>query len=278
MRPTLLKLAHELDRRHPEILAEWMAQILERSWNLGHAARLARGEEAPVEADGAGQILRQRPAEVLALLEERCGQFLRALARGVGTVDHLAVGSPELREPIQILSFASGWMAGVGLGVSDVLVLVHGLEAVIDELPPTFFQSIQLAVCEAHRAAVAQEHQALYRDAMERAQVVCDLGGDTPCLFLVGDPDRQALDSAISRVMTLAVMRGASRLLVDCATLARPERTMPEAMAILLDYAKELPLALAVSGLDEEISSPLALLKESGVTIHADIAGALAAR
>ena len=244
-----------------------MAALDARSWRV----RQASGPAALPNPAGA-TALEQRPAEVLALLEQRCDHLLRTLERGLAQLERVSPGSAEMREPIQLLSFTAGWMAGVGFDVSDALALIQGLRAALGErLDTRLMEALEVVACEAHQAAVGQIWQALYRDAMSKAQVVCSLGPELPCLFLVGEPDRQALDDAVGRLMTLAVMQGASRILVDCATLASPERIMPDVVEILLGYLEEVAVEAVISAVPEELEEPRRLLRAAGVTLQPEI-------
>ncbi len=264
----LRRLAHDLDLSHHDHLARWMNELGARSWNIGRASR-------DVSAPDPGAAA---PPNLIQLLEERCAQFLRTLSRGLRDSDELRPGAPELREPVQILSFAAGWMAGAGLSISDVLALVQGLHAVLPALPTKFVHALEVAACEAHLAAVMQEHRARHRDVIERAQVVCDLDGETPCLFLVGDPDRHALDEAVGRAVTLSVMRGARRLVVDCSALAGLDQALVDVAPILLDYSKEAGVSLAVCGVMDVQSQGIELLEQAEVPLFDDIAAALSQR
>jgi hypothetical protein len=249
------------------VVADWMAAFRARSWRARQAEVRPRGS-----GSSGASALERTPSEVLALLEQRCAHLLETLGADLKLLDHAALGAAEMREPIQLLSFTAGWMAGVGFDVSDALALVQGLRAALGEgRALSFFEGLELAACEAHQAAVAQDREASFRDAMSKAQVVCTLGPTLPCLFLVGTPDRQALDDAVGRLMTLAVMRGARRVLVDCATLADPARVMPDVVEILLGYLAEVTVEAVVSAVPEELDEPREMLRSAGVTLSPEI-------
>jgi hypothetical protein len=267
--PGLLTLALEQDR--PMILERWMTAFHERSWR----ARGAVGGTATPPGTGS-TALEQQPQRVMALLRERCDHLLFTLDGGLAQLERPTPGAPELREPIQLLSFTAGWMAGVGFQAGDALALVQGLEAILGpRLERGLLEALEVTACEAHQAAMGQAAEARFRDAMSKAQVVCSLGEAQPCLFLVGEPDRPALDDAVGRLMTLAVMRGARRVLVDCATLASPARILPDLVEILLGYLEEIPMDAVVSALPEELAEPRRALEDAGVTLARDVGEAL---
>ena len=209
------------------------------------------------------------------LLQERCGLFLDALAHGLRGAHRLEIGAPEYREPVQILAFTAGWMAGDGMTVTDALALVHSLQEVLPA-PREFFQALTLVVSEAHCAALSQNAQARYRDAMEKSQLVCTLHPSLPCLFLVGDPDLQALDDALGRLMMLVVMREAPALIIDGSGLFHPDKVLRDVLSLASKRSAELPAQVCVSGLTPEMLRELRGVTSARVSMHETVQGALA--
>jgi len=250
-----------LEAGRDTLLARWREELLRRSWSL-------RRMHACAAPDAGG-----RPS--FELLQERCGLFLEALAQGLRGAHALEIGAPEYREPVQILSFTAGWMAGSGMTVTDALALVHSLQEVLPA-PREFFQALALVVSEAHCAALSQNAQARYRDAMEKSQLVCTLHPSLPCLFLVGDPDLQALDDAMGRLMMLVVMREAPALIVDGSGLFHPERVLRDVLSLLSKRSAELPAQVCVSGLTPEMLRELRGVTSARVSMHETMQGALA--
>jgi len=265
------QLGRLIEQDQSMILENWMAAFCHRSWR----ARGASGGSTRPSNPGS-TALEQKPDRVMALLRERCDHLLSALGSGLAQLERPSPGAPELREPIQLLSFTAGWMAGVGFHAGDALALVQALGSALGpRLDQGLFEALEVTASESHQAAMGQAAEARYRDAMGKAQVVCSLGDARPCLFLVGEPDRPALDDAIGRLMTLAIMRGAKKVLVDCATLASPEQILPDLVEILLGYLEEIRMEAVVSTLPEELTGPRRALEEAGVILAPDIGAAL---
>jgi hypothetical protein len=249
-----------------ELLSEWLERIRLRGWIL-------RGPSP------AGT-----PEQVAEVLRERCRHVLRTLGQAVADASCFEPGSPCFREPVQSLAFTAGWMAGVGLAVTDAIALVHALEDVLvraaaeagPPIPHPFFESLALVVSEAYCAAIQQRAQARYRDAMEKVQLVTTPHHRLPCLFLVGDPDLQALDDAIGRLMMLAVMHEAKAVVVDGTGLFQNEQVMGSVLALVLDDSRELParvvLVGAAPGLGREVDRTGA---GERVSLHETLATAL---
>jgi hypothetical protein len=251
---TRLALTIEADR---ELLGRWMDELLVRCWTL--RGRTVEGGRAPLE-----------------LLRDRCAVFLETLVEGLKGASSLEIGTAAFREPVQILSFTAGWMAGDGLAVTDALALVHSLQAVLDGPPLAFFQGLAVVVGEAYAAAMRQKAQARYRDAMEKSQLVCLLHSSLPCLFLVGDPDLQAVDDALGRLMMLAVMREAPAVIVDGSGLFYPDKVLRDICALAHRVA-ELPVQVCVSGASPSLARELNGAPTAHLSVHELTQGALAA-
>ena len=268
------------ERIHGEDLAavqaRWIEMLVQRSWKLRQAAQSA-GRNGPT---------------ILQLLQDRCLTFLEALSAAMTDSSVLAIGAPEYREAVQHLSFAAGWMAGVGLPISDAVALAQSLQECLTSggpdagsppprrEPPTsterFFQALMIVVTEAYAASLDQRALAKYRDAMEKSQLVCDLHPQLPFLFLVGDPDRHALEDAVGRVMMLAAMREASVVVVDGAGLIWPDRVLPEAVAIIEEHGRSAGVKVIFSGVPASLRRglPVAVVIDS---IHGPLVEAVSA-
>jgi hypothetical protein len=223
-------LAEQLAADPEGLLARWIEALCGRSWKLRACLQ-----------DG-------RSPDTLELLRKRCRHFIDALERALKASTAFEVGSPEFREAVQCLSFTAGWMAGEGLPVTDAVGLVHGLEDALGWQQTSFFQALMVVVAEAYAASLVQREHGRFRDVMEKSQLVCAPHAKLPCLFLVGAPDRQALDDAVGRVMMLAVMRDARVVLVDGSALICPEKALPQACQILTEHADAAAVRAMLSG------------------------------
>ena len=277
----LEKLVQTIQQQQQELLVRWMEALATRSWNLREifnrpaAADPAAAQESPfpeMEAAGRRSGIPLNPE----LLEQRCRHFLQTLAEAISANGALEMGAPEFREPVQALSFTAGWMAGGGLGIADTVALVNSLADALGPRPARLYQTMMVVVTEAFMAAVEQQAEVRYRDAMKKSQLVCSLSADLPALFLVGDPDRHALDEALGRVKMLTVMRQAPAVLVDCSGLLHPDRVLPELMPMLQDYFDDGPEEVVLSGVAPGLRSSLAEAERLGVSIHEHLPPALA--
>jgi hypothetical protein len=233
----------------------WVELLCQRSWRL-------RSNDATTTTNG---------PSLLERLEDRCQTLLESLdaslagaqAEAQGGAPLLATGAAEYREVVQHLSFTAGWMAGEGLPISDGVVLVQTLQESLDLAahdPATqarFFQGLMVVVTESYAASLDQRAHAHYRDAMEKSQLVCDLHPRLPFLFLVGDPDRQALEDAVGRVMMLAAMREAPAVVVDAAGLIWPDRVLPEAAGIIAEHAQAAGVVVTLAGVTPAVSKEI---------------------
>jgi hypothetical protein len=229
-------------RSEDGLLQRWLVAVFKRSWKLRSLVQEA------------GEVERSEP---LVHLRERGRHFLETLAAALRTSEKLEIGSPGYREAVQSLAFTAGWMAGTGLAVTDAVALVFGLREVLDWPQETFYQSLIMVVTEAFAASLVQRERAKYRDAMEKSQVVCDPHSRLPCLFLVGDPDRHALEDAVGRVMMLAVMREAPVVLVDGSALLAPDQVLPVAAPILAEHGEAASVKVVVSGVGPALAREL---------------------
>jgi hypothetical protein len=259
----LKRLAEEIHRQEEELLARWIKALGRRSWTLREktppqASDASEDAREPLQDNG-DAVVAEAP-EAVDLVRERCRHFLQSLEEALSSAQKLQTGAPELRESVQILSFTAGWMAGAGLPVTDAVALIYGLQEVLDWEEEEFFQSLMVLVTEAYTVSRVQKEQAHFRDAMEKSQLVCDPHPQLPCLFLVGDPDRQAVDDAVGRVMMLAAMREAPLVVVDGSALMYPEKVLPQAYLILAEHGQAASIRVLLSGV------PPALGKEMEAT------------
>jgi hypothetical protein len=271
------QLAQALQQR-AAVLERWMEALRRRSWALARAKAAAEGGPVPM------QVVRDRAQAFLdGLAEAVRGEPRRGEGRGgeprsgegrAGPA--LEVGSPAFREPIQILSFTAGWLAGRGLPVGDALALVHGLEEALGlSQLRAFFEALALTVTEAFCAALGQREQARFRDAMEKSQLCCTLHPRLPCLFLVGDPDLQALDDALGRLLMLAVMREAPAFIIEGSALFRPEPVFRSVVERLADE-KRVTATGILAGLSPELIEKLREGPGRNLSLHEQLPEAMA--
>jgi hypothetical protein len=252
-----------------EALASWLETLVRRSWTLR------------ANHDRSGETSH----DLLEVVHERCGHFLRTLGQAVAFSPSLELGGAEFREAVQSLSFTAGWMAGAGLAMTDALGLVHSLEEVLatvrpvddPSVPRRFFEALSVVAAEAYCAALAQKAQARYRDAMEKVQLVSTLHPRLPCLFLVGEPDLQALDDAIGRLMMLAVMCEAKAVVIDATGLFRLDPVLKDVLKLVLDVGREMPAHVVLAGATPQVIRELAADEGASerVTLHEQLPPAL---
>ncbi|MBW2732538.1 MAG: hypothetical protein JRH20_09100 [Deltaproteobacteria bacterium] len=196
MSETLALLRRRFAETGETLVPRWLEALSLRSWPL-------RGDE-----------------RLRAQLEGRAKGVFLALQRSLDNAEVLALGSPSFKEPIALLSFLGGWMAGVGMSAGAAVALCHALQDVIGSGAGRFFESLVVVMAEAHAAGISQSAQARHRQVIEKSQVVAMLSDELAVLFLVGDPDREALDDAIGRLMMLAFQRQARSIILDASGLS----------------------------------------------------------
>lgn len=256
-------MAHELKdlrsavARDPVALVDaWVDAVVRRCWQLQSA-----------------------PARV-AQVRERCAAIIDSLGLVLEGQPSLELGAPEWREPLHLLSFTAGWMAGAELPISAVVALCQGLRDAVggQNANTTLYDGLLLATSEAYVAGVRQQNVAQHRSVIARSQVVCLLAEQLPTLFLIGDPDRQAIDDAVARLMTLAVMRQARAVIVDASGLVAPEATLPEALRILADHRKTPPPRVLIATVAEGLAGRLVAMEgPAGLAAFSRLEDAMAA-
>lgn len=214
MATALEQLRAALGDGRGEIVDRWMDATRERAWQL-----------------------RGRPLD--PQLRERAAAALEALAEALQATDELALGAPVFRESIQRFSFLAGWMAGAAKSISAAVALCHALRDVLGVSAPYLYDALVVVVGEAYAAGIEQAAQAKHRQIIEKSQVVCILREGVVGLFLVGDPDREALDDAVGRLMMLAVMRNAKVVLLDASGLLTT-KPLPLAVGFVAEHREAL--------------------------------------
>ena len=208
------------------VLDRWMHQTRSLCWQLS----------------GADESLQE--------LRDRCGVFLEALMESVQCASKLELGSTEFREPIKVLSFTAGWMAGVGMPIGAGIALCQALPAALNVSPGEPFESLAMVVAEAYSAGQREQALARHRQIIRKSQVVSMLGEHLAGLILVGDPDKEALEDAVGRLMMLVVMRRPTCVLVDAANALKGERAAREVLQMLCAHTEALEgRRLMLSGL-----------------------------
>jgi hypothetical protein len=216
MDPLLVDLRHMLATDSALLAERWIAEASRRCWHL-----------------------RQQP-DLSEELRDRCEGFLVSLAEVLADSPDLLLGAPRFREPLKRLSFVAGWLEGVDLPIGAGLALCHGLQAILHDISHPFFQNLQLAVAESYVVGQRQRASARHRQLMKKCQVVCMLNEAVAALILVGDPDREALEDAVGRLMMLALMRAAQTLLLDFSTVMNLDQVAPKAMDLLAGHREGL--------------------------------------
>lgn len=250
--PIVLELLGALDGDFDDLLERWMLETRQHSWHL---------RSSPHHAD---------------MLKERARMFLVSLMEALQATSNLAIGSPEFREPIKVLSFTAGWLAGIGLPVSAGLALCHALAVVLPVRADEFFRGLVVVVAEAYTAGVREKGQAEHRKVVRRSQVVCMLRRSVAALFLVGDPDSDVRSDAIGRLMMLALMRDATHVLIDGSGLVDPRAELPKTLAMLRAHRDGMPKrSLVITGVSKELAHSLGASAELPVEVFDDVEQAL---
>lgn len=249
------RLANEFGQDLEGTLTRWMHALDRRSWILNP---LLEPDDSAGEDD----------EDISRLVRDRCGHILESLSVAFRRATRLEVGAPEFREAIQYLSFTAGWLAGAGLSITDAVALVHALQETMGSKEDAFFQSLLVVVVEAFSSSLDQKAQAVHRDAMEKSQLVCELHPRLPALFMVGDPDRHAVDDAVGRLMMLATMREASCVIVDVSGLIFAEDTSPGIIEILAEYGQAASVKVLLSGLVPSMHRRLSTARDDTFLIN----------
>ncbi|MCK5800421.1 MAG: hypothetical protein KAI47_24695 [Deltaproteobacteria bacterium] len=246
----LRRLRDRIGAGGDEVVGRWLDAARQRCWRL---------RDTPV----ADQLRRQ------------AGATLESLAQSLAYAEALNLGEPVFREPIQRFSFIAGWMAGTDLPVSAALALCHGLRDLTGDAG-SFYDWLLVVVAEAYMAGVDQAASARHRQIIEKSQIVCELRHGVIALFLVGDPDREALDDAVGRLMMLTVMRDARAVVVDAAGLIDPAGVLEVALGFLTEHRAALKdRQVRLTGVDVGAWDAITEVVGYPLTCHAQILMAL---
>ncbi len=210
----------------------------------------------------------------LAELRPSCAKFLVTFSKAILAAPALELGALEFREPIQTLTFMAGWMAGKGATLTDVLGLVHGLNDIMSG-PLHLFQAIEVAVGEAFTVAIRQKEYDHYTEVTAKSQLVFALHSQLPCAFLVGEPDRWALEDVIGRLLMLALMHGTPVIVVDVSGVVSPEMIIERLLTLLSRENREVTAHAILSGLPPRLIPQVASALPEGVSLQDDLDQAL---
>ena len=252
-----LKRAIEADEA--EFVARWLSCLRRIVWPLG---------------DG---------ADTNEQLKQRCTSILSALRETLDAETIEPLGEPQWRETLQLFGFTAGWMAGEGMPVSMALGLVSALEEVSNARATLvvgrvdLFRQLQLASVDAYARCAQQQADARLRALVERSQVVCELPRRLPALFLVGEPDRGAIESAVGRLATLSVMTQSPVVVVDSAALSEPEKVLAQVTKLWAQFMPRQRPALLVAGESQSLAAWARAERTEAVRVFPCIAEAISA-
>ncbi|MCB9555467.1 MAG: hypothetical protein H6707_05135 [Deltaproteobacteria bacterium] len=197
----------------PKLLARWRSEFATRAWLPGPVGVQAR-----------------------ARLDDLMDAIVEALQRSAASSQVVALGQPEWREPLQQLSFVAGWMAGEGLPVSAALLLCKTLRDALGVGDKAWFEQLEAVVVDAHSFSQRDRAQLEHNRVVARAQVLCLIEPRLPLLFVVADPDRQALHEVIGRLMTVVATRACPTVVVDVSAAMSPEQALSDTLTLLAEY------------------------------------------
>jgi hypothetical protein len=217
--------------------------------------------------------------QIARLPEDRRTQFyerariaLQTLQVALHDATSISLGAPELREPVQHFSFLAGWMAGQRLPIGAAVGLCQGLQEAFGERPLSFYDDLTLVVCEAYASGQDHTAQAQHRQIVQRSQVVCVLANKVVGLFAVADPDREALEEAIGRLMMLTIMRDAAVIVVDASGLVHAEASCEEIIRVMAGHRDALAnRKLLFSGVSPELGKHLLEIANAGAGLARDL-------
>jgi hypothetical protein len=158
-------------------------------------------------------------------------------------------GAPELREAEKRWTFAGGALAASGASAFDVMAFVTSLRDVAGGKPELFDWFAALAL-EGWGASRLDALRGRAREALEKGTPVLQLGRGVPAALLVGEPDRLAVETTLSRLLLLVARTGAPAVVIDATGLTRPDDPAVRAGVAAFASHPRLPkLSVVVTGL-----------------------------
>lgn len=213
MTELIYELRASLGRSNEELLSEWFAHAQRRCWQLNH--------------------------KTITPFYERANLALQALKNACNCATSLHLGDAIFRETVQLFSFIGGW-APNHIPIGGVVALALGLEDTLGPRSKPLCDALTFIMSEAYAIGLKEKCDAEHRQVIEKSQWVTALSDGVVCLALVGDPDRQALDDAIGRLMMLAVMRDAKAIVVDGSALVTVDSSLPLVLSFIFDHREAL--------------------------------------
>ncbi len=157
-------------------------------------------------------------------------------------------GAPELREAEKRWTFAGGAMAAADASAFDVMAFATALRDVIGGEPKLFDWFAALAL-EGWGASRLDALRGRVREALEKGTPVLMLGRGVPAALLVGEPDRLAVETTLSRLLLLWARTGAPAAVIDATGLYRADDPAVRAgVAAFAAHPKPAKLAVVVTG------------------------------
>lgn len=176
---------------------------------------------------------------------------LAGLADGIAEVlpEGGTPGAPELREAEKRWTFAGGALAAAGASAFDVMAFVTSLRDATAGDPKLFDWFAALAL-EGWGASRLDALRGRTREALEKGTPVVQLGRGVPAALLLGEPDRLAVETTLSRLLLLVARTGAPAVVIDATGLIRPDDpAVREGVAAFARHPKLPRLAVVVCGL-----------------------------
>jgi hypothetical protein len=229
------------------------------------------------------RVPRPGVAEMLApLLGAMLDGLALALGAGPGAPaagDALVPGAPALRELEKNTGFAGATLAAAGLSGFDVAAFMLALrdalcgrvDAAHAPLLQRLFEWLSALALDAFATARVMTARERMRVELEHGTPVVLIAPRVPSVFLVGAPDRNALDVIFDRAVVLVVTQDAPTLIIDATGLA--SASAPEVMDGLGRLASHERIAgraqiVAVGLADEQALAWARLLRDTGVTMR----------
>lgn len=158
-------------------------------------------------------------------------------------------GAPELREVEKRWTFAGGALAAAGASAFDVMAFAASLRDVIGGEPRLYDWFAALAL-EGWGTSRVDALRGRAREALEKGTPVLLLGRGVPAALLVGEPDRLAVETTLSRLLLLIARTGAPAIVIDATGLYRADDPAVRAGVAAFAAHHKLPkLAVVLTGL-----------------------------